>query len=154
MGLLLEKDILRTAHAVPVADSLALSTSCKKEKSNSVKSFDACGSWYGEADEDHGHVAHRAPLTIEGCVKKTLRPPGTQKCLNNATLEGSDMYVVCEADGTMKCCVRTGSDRACSNSLLRVILGVPLHGCELRGPLALPALLEPPLYLSLGKESI
>jgi hypothetical protein len=59
MGLLLEKDILRTAHAVPVADSLAASTSCKKEKSNSVKSFDACGSWYGESDEES--QAHRAP---------------------------------------------------------------------------------------------
>jgi hypothetical protein len=51
--------------------------------------------------------------SIEGCTAQDLATPGAQKCLNDSVLSGSNMYVVCEADGSKKCCVGTGSDKAC-----------------------------------------
>ena len=69
---------MRTAHAVPVANSLAASTSCKKEKSNSVKSFDTVRLWYGEADEDHRHVADGAPFKGHLLCASTTAPAPRQ----------------------------------------------------------------------------
>ena len=51
--------------------------------------------------------------TIEGCTQEDLEKPGARKCLNEGRLEDSDMYVVCEPDGSQKCCVNHGADRAC-----------------------------------------
>jgi hypothetical protein len=55
----------------------------------------------------------KSQTIIEGCTAKDLDTPGAKKCLNESVLSGSDMYVICEADGSKKCCVGTGSDRAC-----------------------------------------
>jgi hypothetical protein len=51
--------------------------------------------------------------TIEGCTQEDLEKPGARQCLDRGTLEGSEMYVVCAPDGSQKCCVNTGADRAC-----------------------------------------
>ncbi len=60
--------------------------------------------------------------TIEGCTQADLATPGAQKCLNESVLQGSgEMYVVCEADGSKKCCVGTGSDRACYDIVERKV---------------------------------
>ena len=62
----------------------------------------------------------KRPTSIKGCTQAELERPGAQKCLNEGTLAGKNVYVVCAADGSQQCCWKAeGGGEACVDILGR-----------------------------------